>query len=78
MGKLEKNIKSEIVRLSDTQWAALFAIVVTGVWMAIGLGYFVLNSKSRESRIFPFPGKERPENKNTKYSIVQPLESGQS
>jgi NADH:ubiquinone oxidoreductase subunit K len=54
---------------SDTQWAAMFAIVVTAVWMAIGLGYFAVNSRSRESGIFPFPGKERAEDKNTKYSI---------
>jgi amino acid transporter len=53
----------------DTQWAASVAIASTAVWMVIGLGYFVLNSRSTSSSIFPFPGKERPEDKNTKYSI---------
>jgi hypothetical protein len=37
--------------------------------MLIGLAYFGINSRSRESRIFPFPGKERPEDSKTKYSI---------
>jgi hypothetical protein len=60
---------------SDTQWAAFFAIAVTGVWMLIGLGYFAVNSRSRESRIFPFPGKELTEDGNTKYSIYKAAES---
>jgi basic amino acid/polyamine antiporter, APA family len=60
---------------SDTQWAAFFAIAVTGVWMLIGLGYYAVNSRSRESRIFPFPGKELPEDGNTKYSIYKAAES---
>ena len=63
---------------SDTQWAALFAIAVTAIWMAIGLGYFALNSRSRESKIFPFPGKELPEDSNTKYSINRPSELGEA
>lgn len=54
---------------TDTQWAAMFAIVVTAVWMLIGLGYFILNSRSQESGIFPFPGKE-PVIATTKYSIA--------
>ncbi len=58
---------------SDTQWAASFAIAVTVIWMVIGLGYFIINSRSRESRIFPFPGKEVPED-NTKYSIIKELD----
>ena len=53
----------------DTQWAASVAIASTAIWMVIGLGYFVFNSRSKSSSIFPFPGKERPEDKNTKYSI---------
>jgi APA family basic amino acid/polyamine antiporter len=48
----------------DTQWAAFVAIAITGIWMAIGFAYFAVNSRSRESRIFPFPGKEVPEERN--------------
>jgi basic amino acid/polyamine antiporter, APA family len=51
----------------DTQVAALIAISVTAIWMLIGFGYFAANSRSKSSRIFPFPGKE--EDKNAKYSI---------
>ena len=40
----------------STQTAALMAIVTAAVWMAAGLGYFFFNSRSTESRIFPFPG----------------------
>jgi amino acid transporter len=54
---------------SDTQWAALVAIAITGIWMAIGLAYFVLNSRSTSSSIFPFPGRESEKDKNLKYSI---------
>src|SRR3990170_1089330 len=54
---------------SDTQWAALFAIAVTAIWMLLGLGYFARNSRSTPSSVFPFPGKERPEDNKTKYSI---------
>ena len=53
----------------DTQWAASIAIASTAIWMVIGLGYFVFNSRSTSSSIFPFPGKERPEDKYAKYSI---------
>ena len=53
----------------DTQWAASVAIASTAIWMIIGLGYFVFNSRSKPSRIFPFPGKEEPEDAHTKYSI---------
>ncbi len=60
---------------SDTQWAALFAIALTCVWLLVGLGYFVVNSKSVESRIFPFPGKERPEEASVKFSIVRRSEA---
>ncbi len=54
---------------SDTQWAALFAIAVTAIWMLLGLGYFARNSRSTPSPVFPFPGKERPEDSKIKYSI---------
>src|SRR3990170_4619358 len=47
----------------DTQWAAFVAIAVTAIWMLIGLAYFAANSKSISSRIFPFPGKEREEDR---------------
>jgi amino acid transporter len=45
----------------DTQWAALVAISITALWMLIGFGYYAANSRSKESRIFPFPGKETKE-----------------
>ena len=54
---------------SDTQWAALFAIAGTAIWMLIGLGYFAANSRSKSSKIFPFPGKELEEDKVKKYSL---------
>jgi amino acid transporter len=53
----------------DTQWAAFLAIAITGIWMAIGLAYFAVNSRSRQSSIFPFPGRESEKDKNPKYSI---------
>ena len=40
----------------DTQWAALVAVGIAAIWMAVGLAYYVLNSRSKESGIFPFPG----------------------
>lgn len=52
----------------DTQWAAFVAIAITAIWMAIGLGYFALNSRSKSSSIFPFPGKEAETDKGKKYS----------
>ncbi len=58
-----------VVGGGDTQWAAFIAIAITGIWMAIGLAYFGLNSRSKESGIFPFPGKEAEEDKHMKYSI---------
>jgi amino acid transporter len=54
---------------SDTQWAAFFAIAVTAIWMLLGLGYFARNSRSTPSQVFPFPGKERPQDSRAKYSI---------
>jgi APA family basic amino acid/polyamine antiporter len=53
----------------STQTAAFIAIAIASIWMAVGLGYFALNSRSTESRIFPFPGRESNEDKNLKYSI---------
>ena len=50
----------------DTQAAAFAAIAVTAIWMLIGLAYFLGNSRSRESKLFPFPGKE---DESKKYSI---------
>jgi amino acid transporter len=55
----------------STQTAALMAIAITAVWMSVGLGYFALNSRSKESRIFPFPGKETAKDKNRKYSMEE-------
>jgi APA family basic amino acid/polyamine antiporter len=53
----------------STQTAAFMAIAIAAIWMAIGLGYFFMNSRSTESRIFPFPGRESKKDKNRKYSI---------
>jgi amino acid transporter len=53
----------------DTQWAAFVAIAITAIWMAIGLAYFAINSRSTSSSIFPFPGRESEKDKNLKYSI---------
>jgi len=39
-----------------TQTAGFIAIAAVGSWMAIGLAYFALNSRSKESSLFPFPG----------------------
>ena len=44
----------------DTQLAAFSAIVITAIWMVIGFVYYYYNSKSKSSGIFPFPGKELP------------------
>jgi amino acid transporter len=54
-----------------TQLAGFIAIVATAAWMAVGLAYFALNSRSKESRIFPFPGKETAKDKNRKYSMEE-------
>ena len=45
-----------VVGGGGTQTAALMAIGITAVWMVAGVGYYMLNSRSKESRIFPFPG----------------------
>jgi amino acid transporter len=50
----------------DTQWAALVAISITALWMLIGFGYYAANSRSKESKIFPFPGKETEGEKRQK------------
>jgi len=39
-----------------TQLAGFIAVAVVGAWMALGLAYFAMNSRSKESSIFPFPG----------------------
>jgi amino acid transporter len=41
---------------SATQLAGFIAVAVVGAWMALGLAYFAVNSRSKESSIFPFPG----------------------
>ena len=60
---------------SDTQWAASAAIAITAVWMLIGFAYFVVNSRSTSSSIFPFPGKEQPEDSGKKYKIYNPSDT---
>jgi amino acid transporter len=40
----------------STQIAGFIAVAAVAVWMAVGLGYFAFNSRSKESRIFPHPG----------------------
>ncbi len=62
---------------SATQTAGFVAIVITAIFMAIGLGYFALNSRSRESSIFPFPGRELEEDKK-KYSIYRDSRDGKT
>jgi len=39
-----------------TQLACFIAVAAVGLWMAVGLGYFALNSRSKESTLFPYPG----------------------
>jgi amino acid transporter len=39
-----------------TQLAGFIAVAAVGAWMALGLAYFAINSRSKESSIFPFPG----------------------
>jgi amino acid transporter len=53
-----------------TQLSGFIAVAAVGIWMAIGLAYFAVNSRSAPSGIFPFPGKEREEDKAKKYSIM--------
>ena len=54
-----------------TQQAAFMAIVISAIWVVVGLGYYFANSRSKESGLFPFPGKETAEDKNKKYSVQQ-------
>ena len=42
-----------------TQTAAFMALAIAAIFMAVGFAYFALNSRSKESRLFPFPGKEK-------------------
>jgi len=39
-----------------TQLAGFIAVAAVGTWMALGLAYFAINSRSKESSLFPFPG----------------------
>ena len=53
-----------------TQEAALIAIGISGIWIAVGFGYYLMNSRSKESGLFPFPGgKETAEDKGKKISV---------
>jgi amino acid transporter len=53
-----------------TQQAAFIAVAASAVWIAIGLGYFAANSRSKESGLFPFPGgKETTEESGKKISL---------
>lgn len=45
-----------VVGGGSTQTAAFEAIAITAIWIVVGLVYFAMNSKSKESGIFPFPG----------------------
>ena len=56
-----------IIGGGSTQQAAFIALVISAIWIAVGLVYYLANSRSKESGLFPFPGKE--EDKNPKYSI---------
>jgi amino acid transporter len=60
-----------IIGGGDTQAAAFAAIVITAIWMLIGLAYFLGNSRSTESKLFPFPGKEGTAGEAEKYSVKQ-------
>jgi amino acid transporter len=53
-----------IIGGGDAQWEALFAVAGTVIWVVVGLAYFAANSKTRESPLFPFPGKEPERNPN--------------
>ena len=44
----------------------IFAIAGTAIWLTIGLIYFRVNSKSKPSGLFPFPGKDEDEIKTAK------------
>jgi basic amino acid/polyamine antiporter, APA family len=52
-----------------TQQAAFMALVISAIWIVVGLAYYFANSRSTESGLFPFPGRESPEDKNAKHSI---------
>jgi amino acid transporter len=43
-----------------------FAMIGTAIWLIAGLVYFRVNSKSKPSGLFPFPGKDEDENKPAK------------
>ncbi|MGE5533591.1 MAG: APC family permease [Bacillota bacterium] len=56
-----------VVGGGDVQWAALAAISITAIWMVIGFTYFAVNSRSKSSEVFPFPGKEPATKKHSIY-----------
>jgi len=39
-----------------TQLAGFIAVAAVAMWIGVGLLYYFINSRSRESRVFPFPG----------------------
>ena len=45
-----------IIGGSSTEQPVTIAIAAVAVWMVVGLGYFALNSRSKESKLLPFPG----------------------
>jgi hypothetical protein len=45
-----------IIGGSSTEQPIIIAIAAVVIWFVIGLGYFVFNSRSKKSSIFPFPG----------------------
>jgi amino acid transporter len=42
----------------DTQYAAFIGLAATGVWVLIGIAYYVANSRTASSTMLPYPGKE--------------------
>jgi amino acid transporter len=44
----------------------IFAIAGTAIWLGIGLIYFRVNSRSKPSGLFPFPGKDEDESNPAK------------
>ena len=41
----------------EAQAAAIMAIIITVVWIIIGLGYFLVNTRTRSSRFLPYTGR---------------------
>ena len=59
-----------VVGGGSTQTAAFMAIAITAIWIIVGFVYFALNSKSKESKIFPFPGREQEKDKRVQLTGV--------